>query len=42
MYLSKVKVKEAMEYQGIKTFTELADQLGITKNQLSVMLIIWC
>lgn len=38
MYLSKVKVREAMEQQGIKTFTELADQLGITKNQLSVMM----
>ena len=36
--LSKVKVKEAMEARGIKTFTELAEQLGITKNQLSVML----
>lgn len=38
MYLSKVKVKEAMEMQGIKTFTELAENLGITKNQLSVMM----
>lgn len=38
MYLSRVKVKEAMEYQGIKTFTELAERLGITKNQLSVMM----
>lgn len=38
MYLSKVKVREAMEYKGIKTFTELAEMVGITKNQLSVML----
>lgn len=38
MILSKVKVKEAMYLQGIKTFTELAEKLGITKNQLSVML----
>lgn len=38
MYLSKVKVKEAMESNGIKTFTELADRLGITKNQMSVMM----
>lgn len=38
MHLSKVKIKEAMEAQGIKTFTELAEKLGITKNQLSVML----
>ena len=38
MYLSKVKVREAMDKQGIKTFTELADAVGITKNQLSVML----
>lgn len=27
-----------MEHQGIKTFTELADRLGITKNQLSIMM----
>lgn len=38
MYLSKIKVKEAMDKKGIKTFTELADTLGITKNQLSVMM----
>lgn len=38
MYISKVKVKEAMEKRGIKTFTELANVLGITKNQLSVMM----
>ena len=38
MYLSKVKVKEAMEKGGIKTFTELAEKIGITKNQLSLML----
>lgn len=38
MYLSKVKVREAMDRNGIKTFTDLADAVGITKNQLSVML----
>ena len=38
MYLSKVKIKEKMELHGIKTFTGLADNLGITKNQLSVIL----
>jgi len=38
MYLSKVKIKEMMEQQGIKTFAELAKRMGITKNQLSVML----
>ena len=38
MKLSKVKIKEAMESNGIKTFTELAEELGITKNQLSVMM----
>lgn len=38
MNLSKVKIKEVMETRGIKTFTELAEKLGISKNQLSVML----
>ena len=38
MYLSKIKVKEKMEARGIRTFTELAEYLGITKNQLSVMM----
>ena len=38
MYLSKVKIREAMDKQKIKTYTELAEKLGITKNQLSVML----
>lgn len=38
MYLSRVKVKEAMDIQGIRTFTELSGILGITKNQLSVMM----
>lgn len=38
MYLSKVKIREAMDKQGIKTFTELAEGIGITKNQLSVMM----
>lgn len=40
MYISKVKVREAMDKIGIKTFTELANVVGITKNQLSVMLSI--
>ncbi len=38
MYLSKVKIKEVMEQQNIRTFAELAKRMGITKNQLSVML----
>lgn len=38
MYISKIKVKEAMDMQGIHTFTELAERLGITKNQMSVMM----
>lgn len=38
MYINKVKVKEAMERQGIGTQVELAKRLGITKNQLSVIL----
>lgn len=38
MYINKIKVKEAMDSKGIKTQTELADKLGITKNQLSVIL----
>jgi DNA (cytosine-5)-methyltransferase 1 len=38
MYLNKVRVKEAMEKQGIATQTELAEILGISKNQLSVIL----
>lgn len=38
MYLSKVKVREAMDRQKIKNYTELAELLGITKNQLSVMM----
>ena len=38
MYLSKVKVKEAMERNGMKTFQELSQRMGITKNQLSVIL----
>ena len=38
MYLSKVKTREIMDRNGIKTFTELADKLGISKNQLSLML----
>ncbi len=38
MKLSKVKIIEAMERNGINTQTELAKKLGITKNQLSVIL----
>ncbi len=38
MKIDKVKVKEAMEKNKIKTQTELAEKLGITKNQLSLML----
>lgn len=38
MYLSKVKIREAMQSKGIRTFSELAESIGITKNQLSVML----
>jgi len=38
MNLNKVRVKEAMDTKGIPTYTELAYMLGITKNQLSVML----
>lgn len=36
--ISKVKVKEAMSKAGVKTQTELADKLNISKNQLSHML----
>ena len=38
MHISKIKTKELMEAKGIRTFTELANELGITKNQLSLML----
>lgn len=38
MRVNKVKVIEAMEKKGIKSQTELAKLLGITKNQLSVIL----
>lgn len=38
MYLSRLKIQEAMCSKGLKTFTELADLVGITKNQLSLML----
>ena len=38
MRLSRLKVQEAMCERGIKTFTELAEHIGITKNQLSSML----
>lgn len=38
MHISKVKVREEMSKKGISTFTELADMVGITKNQMSVIL----
>lgn len=38
MKLSKSKIKEAMDKKGISTYTKLAETLGITKNQISVML----
>lgn len=38
MRINKEKVKELMNKKGIATQTELAELLGITKNQLSVML----
>ncbi|MDD2498126.1 MAG: DNA (cytosine-5-)-methyltransferase [Desulfitobacteriaceae bacterium] len=38
MYLNKFKVREAMAKKGISTQTVLASMMGITKNQLSVML----
>lgn len=38
MYINRVRVKEAMEKRGIATQTELANRLGITKNQLSLIL----
>ncbi len=38
MKINKVKVREAMEKKGIMTQTDLANELNITKNQLSVML----
>ncbi len=38
MYINKVKIKEAMDALGISTQNQLAERLGITKNQLSVML----
>ena len=38
MPLSRIQIKEEMSKQGIRTLTELATRMGITKNQLSVML----
>ncbi|MEG1094910.1 MAG: DNA (cytosine-5-)-methyltransferase [Lactococcus sp.] len=38
MYISRLKIQEAMCKCGIKTFKELAEKVGMTKNQLSVML----
>lgn len=38
MKINKVKVKEAMDRKGIRTQTDLASAMSITKNQLSVIL----
>lgn len=38
MKLLKSKIKEAMDKKGISTYTKLAEMLGISKNQMSVML----
>lgn len=38
MIINRVRVKEVMESKGILTQVELANKLGITKNQLSVIL----
>ncbi len=38
MYIDKIKVREAMSKKNIKTQTQLAKMLNITKNQLSLML----
>ncbi len=38
MHINKVKVKEAMDKSGIKTQTELAHAMSISKNQLSAIL----
>jgi DNA (cytosine-5)-methyltransferase 1 len=38
LQISRLKIQEAMCSRGIKTFTELSDIVGISKNQLSLML----
>jgi len=38
IYINKIAVKDSMAQIGIATQTELAERLGITKNQLSLML----
>ncbi len=38
MHLDKLKVKELMAQKGINTQSELAQMLGISKNQLSNIL----
>lgn len=38
MQLDKLKIKELMARKGINTQTELAQMLGISKNQLSNIL----
>lgn len=38
MVISKTKVRETMDKKGIKTYSELADRMGITRQQMSVML----
>lgn len=37
MKLSRSKIKKQMEQKGIHSFTELSEKLGITKQQMSVM-----
>lgn len=37
MKLSRSKIKKQMELEGIRSFTELSEKLGITKQQMSVM-----
>lgn len=38
MHLSKIKIQEIMEQKNILTFKDLAEKIGITPNQFSVML----
>lgn len=38
IHLSKIKIQEKMEQNGISTFKELAEKLDITSNQLSIIL----
>ena len=38
MHLSKIKIQGLMEQRGVSTLKELAEKIGVTPNQLSVML----